>query len=100
VLGLLALLVVPAAVALAQRSSTISLLDTAFAIPAAVILGLAAFGFARGARARLEWTIGRVGGRARLRIGRILAGLGISLALAASVSVGVYELLTYLENHR
>jgi hypothetical protein len=99
-LGLLALLAVPAGVALARQSGTVDLLDAAFAIPAAVLLGLAAFAFGRGARARIDWTIGRAGGRARLRIARILAALGISVALAAAVAVGVYELLTYLEHSR
>jgi hypothetical protein len=95
--GLLAVLAIPAGIALAQQSGKVRLLDVAFAIPVAVLLGIAAVAFARGARARLEWTVGRAGGAARARVGRLLGGLGICLAITASISVGVYELLIYLE---
>ncbi len=62
------------------------------------MLGVASLVFARRARRRTERTIGRVGGRRVTRVGRLLGALGIYLALAAALSVGVYELLNHLSD--
>jgi hypothetical protein len=97
VLGLAALVAVPAAVALAWRSTGFGLLDASFAIPPAMICGLAALLFVRGARGRIRSTLERAGGAGRIRIGRFLAIAGISIALSASIAVGFYELLLRLE---
>ena len=96
-LGLAAVLAVPAAVALAWRTAGVSLLDASFAIPVAAICGLAALLFVRGARGRIRWTLERAGGTGRIRLGRILAVAGICVALSASIAVGFYELLLRLE---
>jgi hypothetical protein len=37
-----------------------------------------------------------VGGRGVTRVGRFLGALGVYLALAAALSVGVYQLLNHL----
>ena len=95
--GLAALLAVPAAVALAWKSAGIGLLDASFAIPFAMICGVAALLFVRGARGRIRWTLERAGGTGRIRLGRFLAVAGISIALSASIAVGFYELLLRLE---
>jgi hypothetical protein len=97
VFGLVAVLAVPAAVALAWRSAGIGLLDASFAIPVAAICGLAALLFVRGARGRIRWTLERAGGGGRIRLGRFLAIVGISIALSAAIAVGFYELLLRLE---
>jgi len=76
--GVLAVVVVPAAIAVAHYRG-LSLLHAAWAAVPAFLL-----------------TIGRVGGRRVTRIGRLLGALGIYLALAAALSVGVYELLNRL----
>ena len=97
VFGLVAVLVVPAAVVVAWRSASIGLLDASFAIPLAFACGVAALLFARGARGRIRWTLERAGGSGRIRLGRFLAVAGISIALSASIAVGFYELLLRLE---
>ena len=93
--GLLSVLTVPAAIA-ATRYRDIELLRAAWGAIPAFLLGLIAVLLARGARRRSERTIGRVGGRRVTRLGRFLGALGIYLALAAALSVGVYELLNRL----
>ena len=85
----------PAAIAAAHYSS-VDLIDAAYAVPPTFLLGVAAVLLARAARRRTERTIGRVGGVRTARAGRLLGGLGIYLALAGALSVGVYELLQYL----
>jgi hypothetical protein len=93
--GLLAVLVVPAAIA-ATHYRDIELLHAGWAAIPAFLLGSVAILLARAARRRTERTIGRVGGRRVTRLGRFLGALGIYLALAAALSVGVYELLNRL----
>jgi len=90
-------LAVPAAVALAWRTAGVGLLDASFAIPLAAVCGLAALLFVRGARGQIRWTLERAGGAGRIRLGRILAVVGICVALSASIAVGFYELLLRLE---
>jgi len=97
VTGLVALLAVPVAIALARRTHKIVLLDAAYAIPVAIVFAVLALLFARGAQGRIRRTLERAGGRSRLRWGRRLAVAGIALALAASIAVGFYELLLRLE---
>ena len=92
------MLTLPAAVALARRAHSIVLLDAAWAIPVAVVFGICALLFARGAQGRIRSTLERAGGRGRVRWSRRLAVLGIAIALSASLAVGFYELLLRLEN--
>jgi hypothetical protein len=96
-LGLAAVLAVPAAVVLAWRTAGFGLLDASWAIPVAAICSLAALLFVRGARGRIRFTLERAGGRGRIRLGRFLAVAGICVALSASIAVGFYELLLRLE---
>jgi hypothetical protein len=93
--GLVSVATVPAAIA-ATHYRDIELLHAGWASIPAFLLGLAALMLARAARRRTERTIGRVGGRRVTGIGRFLGALGIYLALAAALSVGVYELLDRL----
>ena len=95
--GLVALLALPAAVALSQQSGTVTLLEASWAIPVAFGFGLLSFGWSNLARARVQWTLGRAGGLGRARAARLLGGAGISLALAAAIAVGFYEILLRFE---
>ncbi|MFL5937910.1 MAG: hypothetical protein ACJ744_08755 [Gaiellaceae bacterium] len=95
VFGLLSVATVPAAIA-ATHYRDVELLQAGWAAIPAFVLGLAALLLARAARRRTERTIGRVGGRRATRVGRFLGALGVYLALAAALSVGVYELLNRL----
>jgi hypothetical protein len=97
-LGLLAVVAVPAGVVVARQTAGVSLIDAAWAIPVAAACAIAALLFSRGARGRLRWTLERAGGAGRIRLGQGLAVAGICLALSASIAVGFYELLLRLEN--
>jgi hypothetical protein len=95
VVGVVSILIVPAAIA-ATHYRNIELLKAGWAAIPAFMLGVVAMLLARSARRRTERTIGRVGGRRVTRAGRFLGALGIYVALAAALSVGVYELLNRL----
>jgi hypothetical protein len=97
-LGLLGVVAVPAGIVVARQTAGVSLIDAAWAIPAAAACAVAALLFGRGARGRIRWTLERAGGAGRIRIGRVLAVAGICVALSASIAVGFYELLLRLEN--
>jgi hypothetical protein len=86
---------VPAAIAYARYRDA-EFLDAGWAVAPALVLGIASVVLARAARRRTERTIGRVGGRGVTRLGRWLGALGIYLALAGALSIGVYELLNEL----
>jgi hypothetical protein len=96
-LGIAAVLTLPAAVAVAQRSAGIALLDAAWAIPVAAGLGFLALATSNLARARIQRTLGRAGGEGRARTARILGVLGLCIAVTAAISVGFYELLLHFE---
>jgi hypothetical protein len=95
VVGIVSVLLVPAAIAVAHYRD-IELLKAGWAAIPAFVLGIVALMLARAARRRSERTIGRIGGRRVTRAGRVLGALGVYLALAAALSVGVYELLNRL----
>jgi ABC-type sugar transport system permease subunit len=95
--GLLAAAALPLAVYLTRKIPGLALLDAAWAIPLAFACAIAALLFARGARGTISRTLERAGGRARIRMGRILAVAGICVALSGSIAVGFYELLLRLE---
>ena len=95
--GLLSVATVPLALAYAHYRD-FELLDAAWAAVPAFVLGVVSLMFARRARRRTERTIGRVGGSGVTRVGRLLGALGIYLALAAALSVAVYELLNRLSD--
>jgi len=98
VAGILAVLAMPGAVVLARETAGIDLLTAAYAVPVAVLFGVAALLLARGARGRIRWSLERAGGRGRARAGVILGVAGICIALSCAIAVGVYELLLRLEH--
>jgi hypothetical protein len=95
--GLLGVLAVPVAVAVARQTASVDLIDAVWAIPFAAAFSIAALLFARGARGRIRERLERVGGAGRARVSRWLAVAGISLTLSASIAIGFYELLLRLE---
>jgi hypothetical protein len=92
-LGLLAVVTMPAAIVATRWSDAYDLLHAAAAIPIGALLGLAAILLARHARARLAPTLGHPRGTRTARLGRLLGLLGFLLALTAAGSVAVYEVL-------
>jgi hypothetical protein len=97
VLGLLAAATMPIAIGATRYSSTYELLHAAFAIPVAVVLGIAAVVLARKARALDRATLGKAGGAGAARAGRLLGILGLCMAASATIAVAVYELLVAIE---
>jgi hypothetical protein len=97
VVGLLSIATVPAAVFATRYSARYELLHAGFAIPIAILLGVGSLALARAARLRNQRTLGRAGGLRAAAWGHALAVLGLSIAAAAAIAVGVYELLSYLE---
>jgi hypothetical protein len=99
VLGVAGILTMPAAVILARQSERFALIDAAFAIPVAFILGALSFGMATRARRNLAWL--RLDGRASrtASAGVILGGVALSIALMAALSVGFYEAVVYYQHH-
>ena len=92
--GLLAVAVLPAAIAATRWSQRYELLHAAAAIPVAALLGVLAILLARRARSRLAPTLGHARGTRTARLGRLLGLLAFLLALTAAGSVGVYAMLS------
>lgn len=96
--GVLAVVVIPAAIELTRKIPGAVLLDAVWAIPVAAAAAIVSLLFARGARGAIARTLGRVGGSGWIRLGRIFAVAGICITLSASIAVGLYELLLRLEH--
>jgi hypothetical protein len=95
VTGLLAVLTVPAAVALAQQVSGLTLLHALYVgTPVSVALGLLALLFAR--RARLAASRSVAGG-GPLRLGRVVAWAGLYVGVTAAIALGVYAVLEHAQ---
>jgi hypothetical protein len=94
VVGLLSVLVLPAAIVASRWSDRYELLHSALAIPVAAMLGALAVALARRARSRLAPTLGHASGTRTARLGRVLGLAGFLLALTAAGSVGVYAVLS------
>ena len=93
--GLLAVLAVPAGVVLARYSHRVTLINSGYgSIPIGLLLGLSAAVLARRGREHAAWTLGRSGGEAAARAGRILGALGLCAGLTAALAIGFYGLLT------
>ncbi len=92
VLALLALVTMPAAVAVTESRDDLRLVHAGFAVPVAGIFAIASIVCARRARRRLERTLGRAGGQRSARLGQLLGWLGLYLTLIAAISLGVYAL--------
>jgi hypothetical protein len=90
VLGLLAAAALPAGIAVAELRPEVELLDAAFAIPLAFVLGVAAVRLGRQARTRVERTLGRVGGAGIALTGRVLGFIGLCMAASGTIAVATY----------
>jgi hypothetical protein len=85
----------PASIAISQELRTWKLLAAFAAIPVAGLLGFAAIAFTRGARQRVELTLGRARGGGAARLGRALGWLGIYLACTGVLTLAVYYALSH-----
>ena len=95
VAGLASIATLPLAIYSTRFSESYDLLHSGFAIPVAAGFGLVSLALARRARLRSALALeGRRSGPAR--IGRVLGVVGLCLAAAAVVALGVYGLLEYV----
>ncbi len=88
----------PLAIAETRYSASYRLLDAGYAIPLGLLLGVGALMLARSAKRRDERALGRIGGQAAIRCGRIVATTGICFALTSLISVCVYAFLQHVGN--
>jgi hypothetical protein len=94
VLGLLAVLAIPAGVVLSWYSATVTLVEASSSAGLATIFGLGSIAFSRRGREAFARTIGRSGGEGAARAGRLLGALGVCMGITAGLAVGFYGLLT------
>jgi hypothetical protein len=95
VTGLASVATLPVAVYLTRFSERYELLHSGFAIPLAAVFGVSAIALARRARRRNALRLDR-GGGGLARAGGVLGVVGVCMALAALVALGVYALLEYV----
>ena len=96
VAGLASIAALPAGVLLARYTQAVSLLDSAGAVPVGGVLAVLAIVLARRAREQVQRTLGRAGGEAAARLGRVLGIVGLLLAITGGLALGVFGLLTLL----
>jgi hypothetical protein len=99
-LGLAGLLALPAAIEASRRSHRIDLLDAAYAVPLAFLLGMIALVMARRARENLRWLRLEEGGTPVASTAVIVGALAVCFALTAALSVGFYELVLVYQHSR
>jgi glucose-6-phosphate-specific signal transduction histidine kinase len=99
-LGLAAVLTMPAAVEVSRRSNRVGLLDASYAIPLAFLLGLVALVMARRARHNLRWLRLRDGGTGVASAAVIIGLVAVCLALTAALSVAFYGLVLLYQHSR
>jgi hypothetical protein len=94
--GLASVATLPAAVYATRFSGAYELLHAGWAIPVAVVLGFVAIGLAR--RSRIQSAVSLVSARRPgvASAGHFLGILGLCMAAAALVALGVYGLLEYV----
>jgi hypothetical protein len=90
----LSLAAIPAGVVLARKLEQVTLVDSSGSVAAAALLGWAAIVLARRARERIQITLGRAGGGAVARTGRIFGTVGLLVAGTAALALGFWGLLS------
>ena len=93
--GLASIVTLPLAIYLTRFSDRFDLLHASFAIPVAAALGLTSLALARRARIRGAMALGEGGSMGAARVGRVLGIIGLCLAAAGVVALGVYGLLEF-----
>lgn len=96
-LGALAVLAIPAAVAASRYGQGLRLLETLYvAVPVACVLGLLAVGASRRARFAVARSV-RTERRAGVRAARFLAWFGLYAGVTGALALGVYGLLRFAQ---
>ncbi len=94
--GVASVAALPLAIYLTRFSESYDLLHAGFAIPVGAGLGLVSLALARRARLQSSLTLGRDGRIGLASVGRVLGIVGLCMAAAGVVALGVYELLEYV----
>ena len=96
VAGVASCVTLPLAVFLTRFSDSYELLHAGFVIPLIAALGIAALALARRARIRARISLSSGAGGGVATAGRVLGVIGLCIAAAALVALGVYGLLEYV----
>jgi hypothetical protein len=91
--GLAAVVTLPAAIVAAETLEIVTLLESSVAIAPAFVLAFLAIYLGRRAGLAIERTLGRVRGYKLALAGRILGYLALYAAVTASISVATYYVL-------
>ena len=94
--GLASIATLPLAIYLTRFSESYDLLHAGFAIPVAAGLGLVTLALARRARLRSALALGGDQRMGLASVGRVLGIVGLCMAAAGVVALGVYGLLDYV----
>jgi hypothetical protein len=93
ILGVLALLAIPAGAAVAARRSDVEILQAELvAVPVAFLLGLIAVSLSRRARARVDRSVRRAGA-GLVRTARVVAWSGVYVAVTGGLALAFYGVL-------
>jgi hypothetical protein len=94
--GLLSLASIPVGIGLSRFGHRVTLLQGMYGgVPAGFVLGLYSILLARRGRETIQRTLGRAGGHAAARAGKLLGVAGVCAALTGAMALGFYGLLTY-----
>ena len=96
VTGVVSVAAIPLAIYLTRFSEEYELLHSSVAIPVAGLFGLLALAFTRRARRRSAVSLAHNDRLGAATAGRVLGIVGLCLAAAALVALGVYGLLEYV----
>lgn len=94
--GLASVATLPLAVYATRFSGSYELLHAGWAIPVALVLGVVAIALARRSRVQAAVSLASSRGGRLAGAGRLLGLLGLCIAAAALVALGVYGLLEYV----
>lgn len=94
--GLASVATLPLAVYATRFFGAYELMDAGWAIPVAIVLGIVALALARRSRIQSAVSLASSHGRGVAGVGRFLGILGLCIAAAALVALGVYGLLEYV----
>jgi len=91
--ALLGLAIAPAGFVAARQLDRVTIVQATAATCGSALLGLMALVLSRRGFRNIERSIGRVGGEAAARVGRLLGIISLCIGLTAGLALGFYGLL-------
>jgi hypothetical protein len=95
--GLLSVAALPGAIVATRWSEAYELIDSAAAIPAAILLGIVAIVLARRARARGQRSLTGARPSRTARVGRFLGVTGLLVGITGAMAIGVFLILSAVD---